>query len=126
MLSEESLDAISKLFKHICYLKLVPFDWDSKSFTINVIEDRRIYITIATCIVLWCQCLFLFSSLVMGSLSPSERSVHLVWQSAFAFGSVASYNCLKRRYEFVTFMNHFFKLNEILKGKDKYKLNYYK
>ena len=117
MLSERSLKAIAKLLKHLCFLKIIPFDWDPTSFSVKVIRDRRIYITLFVTLVLISHCFYLAISQLNVTMEPSERSVHMIWQTAFILGSVTSYNSFSRRHELSIFINHFFEFNRFLKGK---------
>jgi hypothetical protein len=116
MLSEESYRAIGRLLKHLCLLKVIPFDWNSKTFSVKVVEDERIYLTVAVFGALAFHCTYLMLSF-LSPMAASERSVHMIWFSAHVLGSVTSYNSLVRRYELATLINHFFRFNSYLKGK---------
>jgi len=115
--SQKCLEALGRVFSHICYLKVIPFDWDSRTMSISVIEDSRRYISFAIYANIWFNTGYLLLSQAFLQMSIQERSVVSLWTVAYLMVATSAYNILSRRYELVNFINRFFCLNADLKGK---------
>jgi len=117
MMSEESLKSIRNILEHICFLKIIPCDWNSKEESMRVIEDARLNISIGIYTCVCVNTIYLSMSQILAEMSLADRSIHTVAQAGFVLASTSAYTSFTRRYELATFINHFFRLNKSLKGK---------
>ena len=119
MLTKKSLLAISTIFKHSCFFKILPFDWNPTTFTFTAITDSRILLTLGISICVWLNTLYLLVSYqyYKKSLSPSKRALHLLWLISGSLASIFTYSNLRKRHEIVSFFNQYFKFQKVLEGK---------
>ena len=119
MLTQRSLKAISTIIHHSCVLKIIPFDWNPKTFTLTVITDRRVIITFSLTVYLWLMCFYNLVSLYhfRKSMKVSKKVLHMVMSTVYILGLVFTYNTLKRKSEIARFTNHFFKFQKNMEGK---------
>jgi len=117
MLSEKTFEAIGRILGHFCFLKIIPCDWNSKGFTLTVIKDSRLFISLGIYMSIWAHTVYLTYFQLTRSMLITERVIHFGWQVAYVLASVSAYNNFTRRNQIAAFINHFFKLDKSLKGK---------
>ena len=110
MLSEKTLKGISQFLRHACYLKIIPFDWNSKTPRLSVISDPRIYIIYAIFVYMLINFIYLVVSFyfLMDSMGISTKSFHVVWIVSYFNAFTIDFGNLKLRQQIATFANHFF------------------
>jgi len=118
MLTGQSLKSISSILKHACFCKVIPFDWDSKTYTVRVIRDWRIVITFTITIYLWTMSLYLGISYYrhMGSIRAAEKVLYMVLWTCYLLAAIFAYNTLRRKSELLQFINHFFSFEKQMGG----------
>ena len=118
MLTRRSLKAISTILHHSCFIKVVPFDWDPKTFTLTVITDRRGILNFTVSICVWLMCAYNIVSYyhVRNSMKVSQKVLHMVMCIVYIMTSVFTYNSLKRKNEISQFTNQFFKFQKNMDG----------
>ena len=125
MLSEKTLRGISKCFQHACYLRMVPFDWEPKTFRLIVKRDYQIITTflIFSYNILNTAHLLIAYFIFRNSMSVSTQSIHIFWATGYFFGTVNMCAMLTDRHEIATFVNHFLSHQKLNQGNKPFKMH---
>ena len=118
MLSKKTLCGLSTFFQHACYMKLIPFDWEPKTFKLIVPRNYRVLTTILIfCYnVLNTAHLFVAYFIFRKSMSVSTQAFHIFWATCCFISTVNACNALTERHEIATFVNHFLSHQKLSQG----------
>jgi len=119
MLTKGTLVTISDLLKLTCFFKILPFHWNPKSFTLTVIPDRKLWITLLLYSVVWLNMIYLiiaFNYYHKKSVDPTSKITHILWMTGIFVGVIVTYSNIVKRYELASFFNKFFLYQQQLRG----------
>ena len=119
MTSNKTWCDISKCFQHACYLKMLPFDWNPKTFKLTEVTDYRLLIPFFICFYTFSNSIYLLVSFLMlrKSMSLPIQSFHIFWTTCYFVATVMSSNNLAQKRKMATFVNHFFSHQKLNQGK---------
>lgn len=119
MLGEKGVKAFGIVLNRACSFKFIPFDWDSKTQTLQVAGSNGFHYAFLISSLNWLHFVHLLFSYIFlkSQMSPTRQALHLIWLVTSGLGVVFSINHFIVRNELVAFSNRFFRLHYFLRGK---------
>jgi len=120
MLTQKSQQIISVILTNSCYFKILPFDWNPKTYTLTVITGSRFLITLPCSAWVWVNFVYLWSTLYYHpsrATANTSTMLHTMWGVCNTICSIFTFSNLRQRYEIAVFFNQFFRFQKLLDGK---------
>ena len=122
-LTQRTVKLLSNLIGVISFLKLVPFDWDKKTFRLSVTTDWKIYLYYISTSWSLFHAIYLntrYFLLAHGNTNTKtvlSKILHVIYCISFSFPVGMNFSTFIHKHTVSEFVTHFFRLSDYVKSK---------